>query len=103
MKNITSVRIKKIDKDGFQGREYHPNESQIGSIGKVLKVSSELFLEGGGFQWREEDESIESLINNSSYEELFDDSETFVVTYFLVILKTGELVTLIEEEIEILN
>ena len=40
------VKVKAVDKDGFCGRDLHPNESHIGKAGVVCAVFAEDGIEG---------------------------------------------------------
>lgn len=91
---MIKARIIQVDEDGFQGREFHPERSDIGRIVTVISVHTEAsyqIYDANNFAGIDAGELMHEIAEHPSYQ------------VFNCITKEGRKLTLVEFEIELMK
>jgi len=88
---LLRLRIKSVDHDGYNGRDFHPDDSDIGSV--VLPFKLEVFHV-------DPDEGDMMLLDDSNFSASFRESEN-LVTMFTAYTEDGRVLQLVDHEVEI--
>lgn len=95
------ILIKSVDMNGYLGRDRHPQKSDVGRVGKVIRVSSEtthkeLFVADSP------DHDL-SEMTISKAKDLYNDETVIVDIFYDVVFENGEILTLHMDEVEVLR